>query len=128
MPALIPALVLSTVIPRDIRAALDRLAADWAAKKLDGKLTPIEFLQFIAKGLDEAMWIVAPLKDGQTKKQAVLAFAGYLFDIFEPFIVARFSWWAWISAFFGGSLKDEFLLLVDGAIELFYNAKFKPAA
>lgn len=118
------------LLPPHIKSALERLAADWAAKKLDGKVTVREFLAFIASGLDEAMTIVVPLPDGKTKKTVVLEFAGYLYDVFEPFILVKFGWLAWLFMLIGGSngMKDEFLQLVDLAIELFYNANIKPAA
>lgn len=123
-----PSLSLPANLPADIKAALQRLAADWAAKKLDGKVTVQEFVAFVGEAIDEAMEIVAPIVSGSTKKDLVLSFAGYLFDIFSPFIIAKWGWLAWLLSFFGGaSLKDEFLQLVSLAIELFYNVNFKPA-
>jgi len=127
----VPAFILpifSASLPADVRAALSRLAADWAAKKLDGKMTVQEFLAWMGKALDEGMVIVAPITSGATKKDAIMALAGYLFDVFSPFIIAKAGWLVWLLSFFGGgSLKDEFLQLVSFSIELFYNAKFKPA-
>lgn len=116
-------------LPSNIKAALERLGAEWAAKKLDGKVSLREFLEFIAKAIDEGMVIVAPVTNGATKKDAILALAGYLFDAFEPFIVAKFGWFGWLLSLFGftDGGKAAFLELVSDAIELFYNAKFKPA-
>jgi hypothetical protein len=125
----VPSLTLPANLPADIKAALQRLAAKWAAKKLDGKVTAREFVEFIGEGIDEAMEVVSPIIGGATKKELVLAFAGYLFDVFSPFILAKWGWLGWLLSFIGGqSVRDEFLQLVDFAIELYYSANFKPTS
>jgi hypothetical protein len=115
------------MVINQIRNELVALGKSWQAKQLDGTFTVSEFFDFSREAIQRAMTIVAPIKDGPTKKKMVLEWAGTLFDFFAPFIKSRFPWLAWFAWLFGEDLRDEYLALVSLWIEVVYRDEFKPA-
>lgn len=116
-------------LPADVRAEIEALFASWAAKRLDGKVTPEEFLEFCGEFINRLMVIVNRLKDDAVKKAVVMAVAGALFDIFATKIAVATGFWGWLAALLlGSNAKVVFLNLVSLAIEVLYQANFKKAA
>ena len=119
-----------SVLPQAIEQKLRKLYDSWTAKKLDGKMTVREFLDFIDEALAEVMALIDSLAaDGALKKAIVLEFAGLLFDAFAPFIIGRWSWLGWLIYLFGGQdiAREAFLDLASILIEAIFQAKFAKA-
>lgn len=115
------------VLPSAISTKLQGLYNSWVAKRLDGKVTIREFLDFIDEALTEVMALIDSLAaDGKVKKAIVLEFAGLLFDAFAPVIIGRWSWLGWLIYLLGGQdfAREAFLDLASILIEAIFQAKF----
>lgn len=114
-------------LPNSIRTTIERIKAEWLAMRVDGKLTPQEFLDFSRDRIEELMAAVEALQSGATKKAVVLEVAAFAFDFFAPKIkfVPYFAWLGWLLGFPGA--RELFMLAVSNLIEIVFVEKFKPA-